>query len=67
MDKEVRKLVAQLERQGWRVELRGSGHYLAFSPDGKTIVLFASTPSDHRWRKNTIARLRRGGFDPRKK
>lgn len=63
MHKEVRELVRQLERQGWRVE-HGKGHSKAFSPDGRTIVVLPLTPGGGRWKQNLIAQLRRGGFDP---
>lgn len=59
--KEVRELVREAERQGWRVDATGA-HYRLYSPDGVTIVTLAKTPSDHRWRENTIAKLRKGGF-----
>ncbi len=60
--KEVKKLVRQLEQQGWRVEERGA-RFMCFSPDGRTIVPIHKTPSDHRWLKNTLSELRKGGFD----
>lgn len=65
MDKDVRELIADRERQGWRVEI-GKGHAKAFSPDGKTIVTLPLTPSDHRWKQNALRYLRRGGYQPRK-
>lgn len=64
---EVRELVRDLERQGWRVEARKGGHLVAYSPDGKTMVTLPSTPGDRRWRQNAISQLRRGGYDPSKK
>jgi hypothetical protein len=62
MDKEVRELVAEAARQGWRCEQRKSGHWLMFPPTRMPPVAVASTPSDHRWRANTIAKMRRAGF-----
>lgn len=64
--KEVRELVAEAARQGWRVREDGP-HYLLFSPDGEVRVSIAKTPSDGRhWRQNSVAKLRRGGFiDPK--
>jgi predicted RNA binding protein YcfA (HicA-like mRNA interferase family) len=59
--KEARELAAEAARQGWRVEDKGS-HFKMFSPDGVTIVTLAKTPSDRRWRENTISKLRKGGF-----
>lgn len=62
MDKEVRELVAEAERQGWRCELRKSGHWMLFPPNGMGPVVMAGTPSDHHWKRNTIAKMRRAGF-----
>lgn len=63
MRKDTKKLIRNLERQGWRVEQRGS-LIQAYSPDGATLISFHSTESDHRAMRNTIARLRKGGYDP---
>jgi len=57
---DTKAIVEALRAQGWRVE--SGKHHKAFSPDGKTLVTFAKTPSDHRALLNTITRLRRGGF-----
>lgn len=59
--REVRDLVREAERQGWRVRERGA-HFTLFAPDGVGIVTVAKTPSDRRWRANTLAQLRRHGF-----
>jgi hypothetical protein len=59
--REARELVAEATRQGWRVKDSGA-HYRLYSPYGVTIVAVAKTPSDHRWRDNSLAKLRRGGF-----
>ena len=68
MDKDVRELVSEAEKQGWRGDLRRSGHWLLFPPNGAPPVSVAGTPSDHRWKANTIAKMRRQGFvwPPRK-
>lgn len=60
---DYRRLRQELERQDWRVDDRGV-RWLAYSPDGQMIVTIHLTPSDHRAWRNTISRLRRGGFDP---
>lgn len=60
--KEIKRLVRDLEQQGWRVELRKGGHYVAYAPDGVGIVTFSGTPSDHRAYRNTLAQLRRAGY-----
>lgn len=61
---DTKKLVEKAARQGWRVDDRGS-RWLLFSPDGVTIVTIHKTPSDHRTIANTVAQLRKGGFDSR--
>ncbi|HEX4489664.1 MAG TPA: hypothetical protein VH914_00515 [Acidimicrobiia bacterium] len=64
MDKDTKKLLRNLERQGWTIEATKSGHIRAIPPDTtKPIVIIASTPSDHRAWKNTIAQLRKSGAD----
>jgi hypothetical protein len=64
--KEARELVELARKQGWRVDDRGA-HFKLYSPDGHTIVDIAKTPSDHRWRENSISKLRKGGFDPKRR
>ena len=61
--KEIRELIRELEHQGWRVTQAGSGHFLAWPPDTEVRpVTIPSTPSDHRWKLNTMTALRRAGF-----
>jgi hypothetical protein len=55
------RLVRKAEKQGWRVRETKSG-WMLFSPDGVTKVSVHKTPSDHRWHRNTIRDLRKGGF-----
>lgn len=62
MQKEVRELVEEAEAQGWRIRVQSNGHVTMFAPDGVGIVRVAGTPSDFRWRANTIAKMRRHGF-----
>lgn len=62
MKKEVKDLLKQVEQQGWRIDDRGD-RAVCFSPDGVTIVTIHYTPSDHRWKKNAAAQLRKGGFE----
>lgn len=62
MRKEVRELVDEAVRQGWRSKVLSSGHVQVFSPDGRTIVTLAGTPSGQRWRVKAISQLRKGGF-----
>ena len=62
MRKEVRDLVEEAERQGWRRKELASGHVQLLCPDGATIVTIPGSPSDRRWQANAVARLRKGGF-----
>ncbi len=63
MNKEVRRIIRELERQGWRVEWRKSKS-MAFSPDGVTQVPVHHTPSDKKSLKNLESQLKRGGYTP---
>lgn len=63
MNKEVRRIVRELEKQGWRVERRKSKS-VAFSPDGVTEVPVHHTPSDKKSLKNLVSQLKRGGYRP---
>jgi hypothetical protein len=57
----LKNLIAELGRQGWVVDEKRR-HYQARSSDGKHLVTFGKTLSDHRSRKNIIAEFRRRGF-----
>lgn len=61
--KDLKKLMRRIEEAGWRVEDRGKS-WACYSPDGETIVFVHKTPSDHRVMRNTLADLKRGGYDP---
>jgi predicted RNA binding protein YcfA (HicA-like mRNA interferase family) len=62
MIKEAREIAKKLEAQGWRVDYHRKGHAIAYPPDrSKRPVTIPGTPSDHRWKKNLIAELRRAG------
>jgi hypothetical protein len=52
------------DRSGTTLELRG-GHWHVVNPAGKSLAAFGSTPSDSRFRRNTISRLRNRGIVPR--
>jgi hypothetical protein len=64
MTTEARKLaeavVAEAERQGWRVQ-KGR-HWKLFAPDGRTIVVIASTPRTAGGVAQSIRRMERAGF-----
>lgn len=61
MDKDLRKIVKELKRQGFEVRPTKRGH-LAVYHDGELVTTFAGTPSDHRSTLNALAPLKRAGF-----
>lgn len=63
MNKDVRRIVEEAKRQGWKAETTMKSHVQLFAPDGETIVTIGGTPSDARWLPKTVARMRRAGFE----
>lgn len=61
--KEIKRLVALAEEQGWTVEVRRTNHLCFKAPDGESMVFAPATPSDHRSMKNVRAQLRREGLE----
>ena len=62
MNKDMKKIIAQVEAQGGSVRITSKGHILFRDRDGRAVATAAGTPSDPRSWKNTLAALRRGGF-----
>ena len=60
--KDLKKILQEAKRQGWRVVLLESGHYRLYAPDGEHIVDASGTPSDRRGLDNMLAQMRRYGF-----
>ena len=56
-DQAARRLVAQLEAAGWRIEQHK--HYKAYCPCGEHMLVMALSSSDHRSGKNLEAMARR--------
>lgn len=55
-------LVAAAEAQGWRIKKTKTG-WLLIPPDpSKPAVTLHRTPSDHRWDRNALSRLRKSGL-----
>jgi hypothetical protein len=59
--KQVKQLLDSADEQNWTVRETKNGYQL-LAPNGTDIVLIHRTQSDHRWLRNTVARMRR--FDP---
>lgn len=55
--KDIRKLVKQLEQQGFRTQYRGSGHVFIYAPDGVRTATIGTTGKATSYR-NALARLR---------
>jgi hypothetical protein len=62
--KEYREIVAEAVRQEWRVEETKKGFRL-LAPNGVGAVTFDTTESDSRAVRNTVARMRHHGFEPK--
>jgi len=59
----VRRIVAALEAQGWRVDKRGHT-WRCFPPNVELSPVFiAATPTDHRSIRNMMRDLRHSGAD----
>lgn len=61
MNTYFRDLIRRLKAQGWRIEKHK--HLKFYSPCGKHLIVCGCTESDHRALRNTLARLRRAGFN----
>jgi len=61
MDKDIRKIVKGLRKQGFEVTETTKGH-LMVTRDGVLIATFSGTPSDYRAMRNALAPLKRAGF-----
>lgn len=64
-DKDVTALVRRLRKADWTVDQnRKTNYYYAYPPGqaGKPVRI-PSTPSSPRWYKNTLAELRRYGYE----
>ncbi|CAI9413168.1 hypothetical protein [Nocardioides sp. T2.26MG-1] len=60
--KDIRKLCKELKNQGFHVRATRRGHFLV-EREGVVVAGLAGTPSDHRSIKNSLAQLRRAGFE----
>ena len=62
LKKELRQILREARRQGWRVELQRSGHYKLYPPDSSEYVTTGSTPSTPSSIRNLLSRMRSFGF-----
>ena len=61
MDKDLRKILKEAEKQGFEVRHTSDGHPMVYR-NGEFVTQSATSPSDRRGQKNLIAALRRYGF-----
>lgn len=59
----LKQLIELAESQGWRTRKTKRGHVVFYAPDGSNTVTVGGTPSDHRSRKNSLARLKAAGLE----
>lgn len=62
LKKDRRQLERELVAFGFTTKVTSKGHLLVLN-DGRVISCFAGTPSDRRSWRNSIAPLRRAGFN----
>lgn len=60
--KEIAAIIRELDRQGFTVDMGGSGHWKVKDGDGRLVTVIAASPGDGRGLRNAIAVLRRAGF-----
>lgn len=60
--KEYKEIIAELERQGWSVDITSSMHYKATPPDKTKPLIHFSTSVDPHAILNNIKKLRQNGF-----
>ncbi len=61
MDKDLKKIVEALRKQGFEVEVTTKQHIMVYLDD-MLVATFSGTASDWRAMKNGIANARRAGF-----
>jgi hypothetical protein len=61
-DKDVQRLLRELEREGWRI-VQGR-RYKAFPPNGAPMVTIPGTPRSRRSLVHLKGKLRAGGYEP---
>lgn len=64
MNKGLTELKREAERQGWRVELTGGGHYKWYPPDPTLGFVVSSTTPTNSNLRNHISMLKQRGFVP---
>lgn len=61
-NKDVRKLLLDLEREGAEINRANCGHWKITNPANGRSIQIAASPGDIRWLRNASTRLRRIGL-----
>lgn len=61
MDKDIKRIIKALTKQGFEVAITKRGHVIV-SRNGRRVATLAGTASDHRSMKNALSYLKRAGF-----
>lgn len=61
-DKDVKKLLRTLEREGATIAMANSGHWKITNPENGRSVQIPASPGNARWIRNASTRLRRIGL-----
>jgi hypothetical protein len=62
MSKDIKDLLKKIKKQGWVIKQSPKNcHYLAYSPDGKSIVTIAHSTNSPSSVRDAIGHLRRAG------
>lgn len=63
MDKDTRQLLKEATKQGFDVRYNRKGHAEVYDSNGNRITTFSGSSSDRRAWRNSLAPLRRAGFN----
>jgi predicted RNA binding protein YcfA (HicA-like mRNA interferase family) len=60
--KDLKAIIREAEKQGWRTRRTKQGHVMFYAPDGINKVTASGTSGDQKELNNLLAGLRRYGF-----
>jgi len=63
MKKELKRLIHEMEKTGWRFEKGPKCHTMCFAPDGKGMISLPHTPSDHNFLWSVRRELKKTGYE----
>lgn len=63
LQKDFNKIIRQIRKNGYIVEVAGSSHYVVRSKEGRLLASLPMSASEQRGLKNAMAELRRRGVN----